>query len=192
MLLTLWHVNRSRLRTYGETEETTHNGPVQLGRPASTRCGLAFQLGQPGQRLSRVVAAHLWLWPQPHADYRSLRPAKQPAAIVGRQLNAAHPGRFARRHAGDGAADRRRDTARAAARATIETVACVGSCGRVATHRRRPLSSHQHTGVHPPADATSPDRARASSTRRVGRKPGRGSTTVSARTCHPPRGSARP
>ncbi len=63
-------------------------------------CG-AFELGEPGIGLGRAPAAHFLAGAQPDADRGPLGPAKQAAAIIRRQLDAADAGRFAGRHAGD-------------------------------------------------------------------------------------------
>ena len=96
-----------------------------------------FELGKPGQRLLRRLAAHLLAWAQPDTHRRPVGLAKQPAAVVWRKLNAAHSGRLAVGHARDRRGNRRGDAAGAAAHSAIE--------GHGASIRRcrRPLTRSQ-------------------------------------------------
>jgi len=63
--------------------------------------GGRFPFSEPLQCFGLTAAAHLATWLQASADDRAQMAAEEGAAIGIRQLNAAYPGRFAVRHAGD-------------------------------------------------------------------------------------------
>ena len=90
-----------------------------------------FQLRQENHRMAALVAAHRWLGLQTGADGGAPRLAKNQAALVGAQLQAAHAGGLAVWHAGNGAGDRRRRTARAAARTAVDARYPNHSCQRL-------------------------------------------------------------
>ena len=71
-------------------------------------------------RVRRAIAAHLGRGRQAAAHRRPRGLAKDPAALVGAELCAAHAGGLAVRHAGNGAGDGRRRAASAAAGAASQ------------------------------------------------------------------------
>jgi hypothetical protein len=84
------------------------------------RCGCLFKEGEISVSLLCVLTTHLWCRPQVETNRWSFRFSKQRAAAVVRQLHAAHAGRFAVRHAGDGRGYGRRDATGRAARTTLQ------------------------------------------------------------------------
>ena len=82
---------------------------------------------KPAQEVHRVHtigAAHLERGSQAAAHCRPARVAEQTAAITGVELDAAHPGRLAALHAGNGGGDRGRDAAGGTAWAAFHRDAC--------------------------------------------------------------------
>lgn len=129
-----------------------------VGR-ARSRCLL--QLGQPGECLLSIIAAHFSRRLQAGAKTRAFGATPEAAAIIGGQVGAG----LARRLAGRVTGQRRRDRRRNAARAAV----CPATIGR---HRRRQVPACLSPAQQPAAcrranrcnrvAATEPRRPRAS------------------------------
>ena len=81
--------------------------------------------------MAAPIAAHGGLGLQTGADGGAPRLAKNQAALVGAQLHAAHASGLAVRHTGNGAGDRRRGAACAAAGAAVDARYPNHSCQRL-------------------------------------------------------------
>ena len=115
---------RKKLGDVHQAADLAHDTFMRLlarEEPVQAREPRAF-LTTVAQRVLAAIghrAAHLKRRTQLAANLGALRLAEDAASEVVVQLHAAHPGWFSLRHAGNGAADRRRDAARRAARAAI-------------------------------------------------------------------------
>src|SRR5436309_7147531 len=107
----------NRRRERGFANVSMHH--LREGRPIlhapTPRRGGALEEGEIEERLLAAFAAHLGRGAQADADGGALRPAEEQAAVVVAQLDAAHAGRLAVRHARDRRGDRGGDAAGAAA-----------------------------------------------------------------------------
>lgn len=86
----------------------------------TVRCSCLFEESEISVCLQCGLTAHLWRRLQVDANRRSFRFAKQCAAVIFRQLHAAHAGRLAAWHAGDGRGYGWRDATGRAAYATFQ------------------------------------------------------------------------
>lgn len=86
---------------------------------SSSRLREKLQPRKEPHRRPGVRAAHLGRRPQFGAHGRTLRPAEDAAPVGCIKLHAAHAGRLAMRHAGNGRADRRGDAACCAMGSTV-------------------------------------------------------------------------
>jgi hypothetical protein len=86
---------------------------------SGSRCGGGFELFQVGERVALRVATHGHARFQTAAHRRALGAAEEAAAVLIVELHAAHAGRFAVWHAGDGRADGRGDAAGGAVGAAV-------------------------------------------------------------------------
>ncbi|MBA4708318.1 hypothetical protein [Aquitalea aquatica] len=96
-----------------------------------------FQQGQPGQRMTVAFTAHFSRRLKAGTHRWPLGSAKQQAQIVSAELNAAHPGRLALRHARDGGGNGGCDATGSAMQTTIHDrlSTATGNQGRPPYHK---------------------------------------------------------
>ena len=85
----------------------------------SSGSGALLERGQPGDRRSRRITAHLMRGLQARADRRPIRASEDQTLTLGTELNAGHAGRLALRHAGNRRGNGRRGAARPATGAAL-------------------------------------------------------------------------